>query len=59
MFEKSFEDGEYDGLGIIPGKVVKFSSDRFEQHESDACGNDADIAVSPSRADLAQGSSSR
>ncbi len=24
LFEKSFEDGEYDGLGIVPGKVVKF-----------------------------------
>jgi len=24
LFEKSFEDGEYDGLGIIQGDVVKF-----------------------------------
>lgn len=24
LFEKSFEDGEYDGLGVVPGKVVKF-----------------------------------
>lgn len=24
LFDKSYEDGEYDGLGIVPGKVVKF-----------------------------------
>lgn len=24
LFEKSYEDGEYDGLGIVPGKVIKF-----------------------------------
>jgi imidazole glycerol-phosphate synthase subunit HisH len=25
LFEASFEDGEYEGLGIIPGKVVRFN----------------------------------
>jgi len=24
LFEKSYEDGEFEGLGIIPGKVVRF-----------------------------------
>ena len=24
LFDKSYEDGEYDGLGVIPGDVVKF-----------------------------------
>ncbi|MEX0643032.1 MAG: imidazole glycerol phosphate synthase subunit HisH [Pirellulales bacterium] len=24
LFDKSFEDGEYEGLGIVPGDVVKF-----------------------------------
>jgi imidazole glycerol-phosphate synthase subunit HisH len=24
LFDKSFEDGEYEGLGIIPGSVVRF-----------------------------------
>lgn len=24
LFEKSFEDGEYDGLGVFPGEVVRF-----------------------------------
>jgi glutamine amidotransferase len=24
LFDKSYEDGQYDGLGIIPGEVVKF-----------------------------------
>lgn len=24
LFDKSFEDGEYEGLGIIPGDVVRF-----------------------------------
>lgn len=24
LFDKSFEDGEYDGLGIVPGTVVRF-----------------------------------
>lgn len=27
LFDKSYEDGEYEGLGIIPGKVVKFEID--------------------------------
>jgi glutamine amidotransferase len=25
LFEASFEDGEYEGLGVIPGKVVRFN----------------------------------
>jgi glutamine amidotransferase len=25
LFDKSYEDGEYEGLGIIPGEVVRFS----------------------------------
>jgi glutamine amidotransferase len=25
LFEASFEDGEYEGLGIVPGKVVRFN----------------------------------
>jgi len=24
LFDKSFEDGEHDGLGLLPGKVVRF-----------------------------------
>lgn len=24
LFEKSYEDGEYDGLGILPGRVIRF-----------------------------------
>jgi imidazole glycerol-phosphate synthase subunit HisH len=24
LFDKSYEDGEYEGLGIVPGKVVRF-----------------------------------
>jgi imidazole glycerol-phosphate synthase subunit HisH len=24
LFDKSYEDGEYDGLGIVPGEVVRF-----------------------------------
>jgi glutamine amidotransferase len=24
LFDKSYEDGEYEGLGIIPGEVVRF-----------------------------------
>lgn len=32
LFEKSFEDGEHDGLGILPGKVVRFESDP-ERHD--------------------------
>ena len=24
LFDKSYEDGEYQGLGIVPGKVVRF-----------------------------------
>ena len=24
LFEKSYEDGEHDGLGIVPGEVVRF-----------------------------------
>lgn len=26
LFDVSYEDGEYEGLGIVPGKVVRFSS---------------------------------
>ncbi|MFG0333952.1 MAG: imidazole glycerol phosphate synthase subunit HisH [Maioricimonas sp. JB049] len=26
LFDVSYEDGEYEGLGIIPGKVVRFES---------------------------------
>jgi imidazole glycerol-phosphate synthase subunit HisH len=25
LFEKSYEDGEYEGLGVIPGEVVRFN----------------------------------
>jgi imidazole glycerol-phosphate synthase subunit HisH len=25
LFDRSFEDGEYDGLGLIPGQVVRFA----------------------------------
>jgi glutamine amidotransferase len=25
LFDKSYEDGEYEGLGIVPGEVVRFS----------------------------------
>lgn len=24
LFEKSYEDGEYEGLGVVPGEVVRF-----------------------------------
>ena len=26
LFDKSYEDGEYDGLGIVPGEVVRFQN---------------------------------
>lgn len=26
LFEKSFEDGEYEGLGVVPGNVVRFKN---------------------------------
>lgn len=26
LFERSFEDGEHEGLGIVPGKVVRFDA---------------------------------
>lgn len=26
LFDVSYEDGEYEGLGIVPGKVVRFTS---------------------------------
>ena len=25
LFDKSYEDGEYEGLGIVPGEVVRFN----------------------------------
>lgn len=25
LFDKSYEDGEYEGLGVVPGQVVRFS----------------------------------
>ena len=25
LFDKSFEDGQYEGLGVVPGEVVKFN----------------------------------
>ncbi|MCC7475414.1 MAG: imidazole glycerol phosphate synthase subunit HisH [Pirellulales bacterium] len=28
LFDKSYEDGEYEGLGIIPGEVVRFDLPR-------------------------------
>ncbi|MEW4527882.1 imidazole glycerol phosphate synthase subunit HisH [Maioricimonas sp. JC845] len=27
LFDVSYEDGEYEGLGIVPGKVVRFDSE--------------------------------
>lgn len=27
LYDKSYEDGEYEGLGIIPGDIVKFNED--------------------------------
>lgn len=27
LFDVSYEDGEYEGLGIVPGKVVRFKSE--------------------------------
>jgi glutamine amidotransferase len=29
LFDKSYEDGEYEGLGILPGEVVRFDIPRF------------------------------
>lgn len=31
LFEYSFEFGQSDGLGIIPGKVIKFDSSKFNK----------------------------
>lgn len=28
LFEKGYEDGEHDGLGILPGKCIRFEVDR-------------------------------
>src|SRR5262245_26239784 len=28
LFDKSYEDGEYEGLGVIPGEVVRFQVPR-------------------------------
>jgi glutamine amidotransferase len=30
LFEKSFEDGEHQGLGVLPGDVVRFDPPRFD-----------------------------
>ena len=30
LFEKSYEFGEHEGLGLIPGKVVSFDKSRFD-----------------------------
>jgi glutamine amidotransferase len=32
LFEESFEDGEYTGLGVFPGKVVRFEFPEDLQH---------------------------
>ncbi|RKD32926.1 imidazole glycerol phosphate synthase subunit HisH [Thermohalobacter berrensis] len=32
LFEKSFEDGEYEGLGILKGEVVKFKKGMVVPH---------------------------
>ena len=31
LLEKSFEDGEFEGLGLIPGKVVRFTEGKIPQ----------------------------
>lgn len=33
LFSKGYEDGEHDGLGIIPGKVVRFRFSENGTHE--------------------------
>jgi len=34
LFDVSYEDGQHQGLGIIPGKVVRFDfSDRQDEHD--------------------------
>lgn len=34
LFDIGYEDGQWDGMGIVPGKVVKFDfSDRSDQNE--------------------------
>ncbi|MGQ3684141.1 MAG: imidazole glycerol phosphate synthase subunit HisH [Candidatus Loosdrechtia sp.] len=32
LFSKSYEDGEHEGLGIIPGKVVRFDFSGKKEH---------------------------
>lgn len=32
LYEKSYEDGEWEGLGILKGEVVPFSTDRKVPH---------------------------
>lgn len=31
LYEKSFEDGEWEGLGLLKGEIVKFDENKFEQ----------------------------
>ena len=34
LFTRSYEDGEHDGLNIIPGKVVRFKADRLNKNNT-------------------------
>ncbi len=36
LFTKSSEDGEHEGLDILPGKVVRFESDRLNSNTTDS-----------------------
>ena len=49
LFDKSYEDGEYEGLGIVPGEVVRFEVPR--EFKVPHMGWNQ-IAVSPPAADL-------
>ena len=33
LFEKGYEFGEHEGLGIIPGEVVKFDKEKIGEHK--------------------------
>lgn len=37
LFEVSYEEGEFAGLGIVPGKVVRFDFSHLKQNASPAC----------------------
>ncbi len=45
LFTKSNEDGEHEGLNIVPGEVVRFKADRFTVNNT----NSRNCVVEPSK----------